>query len=77
MFTNSNIRVSYTFTVIALIAESTLKFINKIISKIFGNLILEMNVVVQSGLIFEHYLQFTTVKDVFNDFINLVLVCNE
>ena len=44
MFTNSNIKVSHTFTTIALFAESTSKFINDTRSKIFGNLILEINV---------------------------------
>ena len=37
MFTNSNIQVSHAFTIIGLIADSTLKFINDTRSKIFGN----------------------------------------
>ena len=45
MFTSSNIQVSHTFTIIGLIAESTLKVINDTRSKIFGNLILERKVV--------------------------------
>ena len=45
MFTNSNIQVSHPFTIIGLIAESTLKFINDTRRKIFGNPILEMKVV--------------------------------
>ena len=50
MFTNSH--VSNTFTIIGLIADSTLKFINDTRSKIFGNPIFEMKVI-------------TTIKDVF------------
>ena len=45
LFTNSYIQVSHTFIIIGLIEESTLKLINDTISKIFGNLILEMKVV--------------------------------
>ena len=41
MFTNFNIQVSHTFTIIGLIAVSTLKFISDTRSKIFGNRILE------------------------------------
>ena len=77
IFTNSNIQVSHTFTIIGLITESTLKFINNTRSKIFGNLILEMKVVAWSSLIPKHYLQLTTIKNVFNDFFNLVLVCKD
>ena len=77
MFPNSYIPVSHTFTVIVLTAESILKFINDTRSKIIRNPIFEMKVVTESGLIFEHYLQFTTIKDVFNDFFNLVLVCKD
>ena len=69
MFTNSYIKVSNTFTIIALITESTLKRINDIGSKIFGNPTIEMKVVTKSGLIFKHYLQFTTIKNVFKDFL--------
>ena len=65
MITNSSIQVSHTFTIIGLIAESTLKFVYDTRSKIFGNPILEIKVVAQSGLVFKYYLQFTTVKDVF------------
>ena len=45
MFTNSNLQVSHTFTIIGLIVESRLKFINDTRNKIFGNPILEMKVV--------------------------------
>ena len=45
MFTNPNIQVSHTFTIIGLIAESTLKLTHDTKSKIFGNLILKMKVV--------------------------------
>ena len=45
MFTNSNIHVSHTFTVVGLIAESTFKFINDTRRKIFGSPLLEMKVV--------------------------------
>ena len=51
MFTSSNIQVSHAFTIIGLIAESTMKFINDYRSKIFGNLILEF----QCGLCNESY----------------------
>ena len=44
MFTNFNIQVSHTFTMIGLIAEFTLKFMSDIRSKTFGNPILEMKV---------------------------------
>ena len=37
-------------------------------------MIFEMKVVAKSSLIFRHYSQFTTIKDVFNDFLNLVVV---
>ena len=39
MFTISYIQVSNTFTLIGLIVESTMKFINDTRSKIFGNAI--------------------------------------
>ena len=51
MFTSSNIQVSHAFTILGLIAESTMKFINDCRSKIFGNLILEF----QCGLYNESY----------------------
>ena len=51
MFTSSNIQASHAFTIIGLIAESTMKFINDYRSKIFGNLILEF----QCGLYNESY----------------------
>ena len=57
MFTDSFIEVSNTFTMIGLIAESTLKLINDPRSKVFGNPILEKNLVL--------VLFFTTIKDVF------------
>ena len=56
--------VSHIFTIIGLIAWSTLKFISNTRSKIVENPILEMKVFAQSGLIFKHYLQFTTIKNV-------------
>ena len=65
--------MSNTFTKIGLIAESTLKLINKTRSKTFENAIFEMKVVTYSGLNFKP-LQFTTVVDVF---FNLVLVCKD
>ena len=42
MFTISYMQVSHTFTIIGLIADSTLKIINDIRNKIFGNSIFEM-----------------------------------
>ena len=65
MLTNSHIQVPNLFTIIGVIADSTLKFINDTRSKIFGNLIFEMKVITKSGLIFKHYLQLTTIKDAF------------
>ena len=55
MFTDSFIEVSNTFTMIGLIAESTLKLINDPRSKVFGNPILEKKVGLKEfglGLIF-------------------------
>ena len=77
MFTNSNMQVSHKFTIVGLIAESTLKFINDTRTKIFGNMILEMKFIAQSSLILKHYLQFTTIKFFFNGILNLVLVCKD
>ena len=65
MFSNSNIQVSRTFTIIGLNAESTLKFINNTRSKIFGNLIIEVKVFASSSLILKHYLQLKPIKNVF------------
>ena len=65
MLTNSHIQVPNLFTIIGVIADSTLKFINDTRSKIFGNLIFEMKVITKSGLIFKDYLQLTTIKDAF------------
>ena len=45
MFTNSYIQVSYTLTIIGLIAESSMKKVNDIKSKLFWNPIFEMKVV--------------------------------
>ena len=55
MLTNSFIEVSNTFSIIGLIAESTLKLINDPKSKVFGNSILEKKVGLKEfglGLIF-------------------------
>ena len=65
MFTNSNDQVSDTFTIIGLIAESTLKFINNTRGKIFGNPILEMTAAASSDPILKHSLQITAIKNVF------------
>ena len=65
MLTNSHIQVPNLFTIIGVIADSTMKFINDTRSKIFGNLIFEMKVITKSGLIFKHYLQLTTIKGAF------------
>ena len=45
MFTNSFIEVSHTFTIVGLIAESTMKLINDTRNESFGNPIFEMKVV--------------------------------
>ena len=45
MFTNSNIQVSHTVTVVGPIGESTKKYINDTRSKIFVNLILQMKII--------------------------------
>ena len=73
-FTNSNIQVSHTFTIIGHIAESTLKFINNTRSKIFGNLILEMKVFV---LFSNTICNLQQLRMHFNDFFNLVLFCKD
>ena len=67
MFTCSYIQVSHTFTITGLIAESTLKLINDVRRKIFGNPILETKVVAL------HYLQFTAIKNVFQWLLQLSL----
>ena len=60
MFTSFYIQVSNTFTIIGGIAESRLKLINNTRSKVSGNPIFEIEVITKSGLIFKHYLHFTT-----------------
>ena len=67
--------MSNTFSIIGLIAESTLKLINYPKSKVFGNPILEKKVGLKEfglGLIFLQKLRMF-----FNDFFNLVLVCKD
>ena len=65
MFVNTCIQVSHTFNIIGLIAESTLKVIKDIRSKIFETPIFEMKVFTKSSIIFKHYVQFTTIKSRF------------
>ena len=65
MFTSSYIQVSNIFTIIGPISESTLKIISDTRGKILGNPIFEIKVVTLSGLTYEHYLQFKTIKDNF------------
>ena len=77
IFTNSNIQVSHTFTIIGLIAESTLKLIHYTRSKIFGNLILEMKVLPNLVLFLNTICNLQQLRMFFNDFFNLVLVCKD
>ena len=65
MFTNFFNQVADTFIIIELIIYYSLKLINDTRNKILGNAIFEMN---------EYYFQFTTIKNVFNTFINKFLV---
>ena len=51
MFTYCYSQVSHAFAIIGLVAESTLKLIHDTTIKIFGNVIFEMKVVTQSGII--------------------------
>ena len=76
MFTSSYIQVSHTFTIIVPIADSTLKFIKDTKSNIFGNPIFDRKVVTLSGLIIKLF-TIITIKNYFNDFFNLVLVCKD
>ena len=65
MFANSNIQVPHAFTIIGLIVESKLKFVNDTRCHIFGNPMLEMNAVALPRIILQHYSQFTTIKNIF------------
>ena len=71
VFTNSYIQVFHPFTKIGLTEESTQKLVNGTQSKIFGNEFFEMKVDTYSGLICKYYMQFTTIKHIFNDFLQL------
>ena len=74
MFTNFNIQVSHTFTMIGLIAEFTLKFMSDIRSKTFGNPILEMKVAAYCGLFLNTLCNLQQLRMFFNDVFNLFLV---
>ena len=71
MFTNSYIQVSRTFIKIELIEEYIHKLIKDTRSTIFENAIFETKVDTKSGRIFKSYMQFTIIKNVFNDFFQL------
>ena len=77
MLPNSSSQVSNLFNIIELIAESKLKLMNDNKSKIFGDPIFETEVVTESGLISKHYLQFTIIKDFFNDFFKFLPICKD
>ena len=77
MFTNSNIQVSHTSTIIGLIAESIQKFINDTKSKIFGNLILETKLFPNLLLFLNTIYNLQQLTMFFNDFLNLVLFCKD
>ena len=76
-FTNSDIHVCHTSTIIRLTAESTLKLIHYTRSKIFGNLILEMKVLPNLVLFLNTICNLQQLRMFFNDFFNLVLVCKD
>lgn len=79
MSTNSYIQVSNTFTIIKLIAESTLKLKNDTESKIFANPVFEIRVFTLSGLIvfliLKQYFYFKIINNNDNDFFSLALLC--
>ena len=75
MFTNSYIQVSNTFTIIGPIAESTLKLINDIRSKVFENPVFEMKVVTLSLFLTSNSVcNLKQVRMFFSDFFNIFLV---
>ena len=75
IFTKSNIHVSHTFTIIRLIAESTMKFTNNTRSKIIGNLILKWKLLPNLVLFLNTICNLRQLRMSFNDVFNLVLVC--
>ena len=78
MFTNSYIQVSNTFTIIGPIAESTLKLINDIRSKVFENPVFEMKVVTFSLFLTSNSVcNLKQVKMFFSNFFNIFLVCKD
>ena len=75
IFTNSYIQVSNTFTMIALIAESTTSTQHQKKDVWEFDIWNEFCYLIWSY--FKHYLQFTIVKDIFLYFFNLVIVCED
>ena len=73
MFTSSYIQASHTFTMIRLIAESTMKLISDTRSNIFGNPIFEIKVVTQTGLFLNPICNLQQLRMLFNNFFKLVL----
>ena len=67
MFINSNIRVSHTFTIIGLIAESGLIGSPTLEVRVLPNLVLFLNTICN----------LQQLRMFFNDFFNLVLVCKD
>lgn len=85
MFTNSYICVSNIFSIKGPISESALKLISDTKKKIFRNPIFEFiwgsDLWIYSCYLiwpyFKPYLHLPRIKDVFNDFFKLVLVCKD
>ena len=70
--------MSNTFTIIGLIAESTLKLTNDTRSKIFGNPIFEMKAVTQSGVFLNAICNLQQLLRIFyDDLFKLTLVCKD
>ena len=72
MFSYTCLKILHKFDTIGLIAESTLILVNNTKGKNFDNAIFEMKDITQSGLIFPCSLEFTTTKNLFNNFFKLV-----
>ena len=76
MFSNSYIKVSYAFTIIGLIAEPTLKFIDDTRCKSLGNTIFKTKSFCWFVLTLSKICNLQQLRMPLRDFFNLVLVCN-
>ena len=77
MLISSNIQVVNKVTIIGLIENPAMKLMSNKSSKIFENSIFEMKVVNQFYVSFKHYLYIPTSKNIFNDFFNLGIYCDD